>query len=377
MIAVVWGLAMLVSLPPLFLNTLSHNKCHYPDDVVYQLFAIGGSFDLPLVVMSVLYGIILLTARRIAREDAKLQCVRQMHLKMARAVASFRGKSNSICKALLPHNGCAIFGARRRSVSPALAGDERAIAARNGSQSVSATPAAHRPVEDQLVTDHRSARLTLSGHCAHNAVASRQSERQRRLVRAIDARLDERGRTIAALVAQLAVPRLHSASQSGLGRCELLRQCGRRGQVRARDALPVRRQRIAPDCERAARPAFKRWALVGRDAQQLHSAAEPFDQHALADQLAARHHSAARRARRVTLEHRFDREHAVAAHFSRGARLGLHQLQLLEARLYAEQLCRSARRAHCRADRRAVHWTHSGRLRAGRAERHERRFRAA
>ena len=149
MIAVVWGVAVLVSLPPLFLNTLTHNKCHYPDEVAYQLFAIGGSFYLPLVVMSVLYGTILLTARRIAREDAKLQCVRQMHLKMARAVANFRGKSNSICKALLPQNGCAFFGARRRSVSPALTGGERAIAARSLSSTAPvtpATPAAHRAV---------------------------------------------------------------------------------------------------------------------------------------------------------------------------------------------------------------------------------------
>lgn len=154
MIAVVWAVSVVVSLPPLFLNTLSGGKCHYPEEVAYQLFAIGGSFYLPLVVMSVLYGTILATAKRIAREETKLQCVRQMHLDMARAVATFRGKSNSICRAAfqLQTAGCSLFNLRRRSVSPAIAVDERAVvAARNGSQSASSTapvtpasPAKHR-----------------------------------------------------------------------------------------------------------------------------------------------------------------------------------------------------------------------------------------
>ncbi|KAA0192340.1 5-hydroxytryptamine receptor 1 [Fasciolopsis buskii] len=73
MIAVVWVVSALISIPPIFgfKETFIPGTCEYSSNIIYQIYATAGAFYIPLIVMLVLYGRIFILARRMAQEDAK------------------------------------------------------------------------------------------------------------------------------------------------------------------------------------------------------------------------------------------------------------------------------------------------------------------
>ncbi|TGZ74773.1 hypothetical protein CRM22_000750 [Opisthorchis felineus] len=75
MIAGVWLASALISIPPIFgfKEKWIPYTCGYSENVYYQIYATGGAFYIPLIVMLVLYGRIFVLARRMAKEDAKQQ----------------------------------------------------------------------------------------------------------------------------------------------------------------------------------------------------------------------------------------------------------------------------------------------------------------
>ncbi|THD27418.1 5-hydroxytryptamine receptor 1 [Fasciola hepatica] len=73
MIAIVWVVSALISIPPIFgfKETFIPGMCEYSSNIIYQIYATAGAFYIPLIVMIVLYGRIFILARRMAQEDAK------------------------------------------------------------------------------------------------------------------------------------------------------------------------------------------------------------------------------------------------------------------------------------------------------------------
>ncbi|KAM3184171.1 hypothetical protein ACTXT7_008923 [Hymenolepis weldensis] len=71
MIFIAWVVSVLISVPPTFgfKEKFVPGKCEYSKNFFYQLYACLGAFYIPLIIMLILYGRIVILARRIVRSD--------------------------------------------------------------------------------------------------------------------------------------------------------------------------------------------------------------------------------------------------------------------------------------------------------------------
>lgn len=71
MIATAWISSALISIPPIFgfKDKFVPGACEYSKNFIYQIYACFGAFYLPLIVMLILYGRIVVLARRIVKSD--------------------------------------------------------------------------------------------------------------------------------------------------------------------------------------------------------------------------------------------------------------------------------------------------------------------
>ena len=71
MIAAVWSLAVIISVPPLFgwKNELQPGECSISQEIGYQIYATLGAFYVPLIVMIVIYFRIWLVSSRIMKKE--------------------------------------------------------------------------------------------------------------------------------------------------------------------------------------------------------------------------------------------------------------------------------------------------------------------
>ncbi|XP_060592276.1 histamine H2 receptor-like [Ruditapes philippinarum] len=71
MIAAVWSLAVIISVPPLFgwKTELGPGECHISQEIGYQIYATFGAFYVPLIVMIVIYFRIWLVSSRIMKKE--------------------------------------------------------------------------------------------------------------------------------------------------------------------------------------------------------------------------------------------------------------------------------------------------------------------
>ncbi|KAL5962549.1 5-hydroxytryptamine receptor 1 [Taenia solium] len=71
MIFTAWSISALISIPPIFgfKDEFVPGKCSYSQNFIYQIHACFGAFYIPLIVMLILYGRIVVLARKIVRSD--------------------------------------------------------------------------------------------------------------------------------------------------------------------------------------------------------------------------------------------------------------------------------------------------------------------
>ncbi|KAH9287102.1 D(2) dopamine receptor A [Echinococcus granulosus] len=71
MILTAWSISALISIPPIFgfKDEFVPGKCAYSQNFIYQIYACFGAFYIPLIVMLILYGRIVILARRIVKSD--------------------------------------------------------------------------------------------------------------------------------------------------------------------------------------------------------------------------------------------------------------------------------------------------------------------